>query len=213
MRVPQLLLLGVLTACTDAVGPDLAEGTLLAAGSLALDWSADGRELFYNDLSTNDMWVVDTTAAGSSPCPSRRESSPDRAWGRQSPDERWIAYVSQEAGVAQVWVRDRTGSSRLRISTSGGADPAWLNATELSFLDLVGNLHIVDLSGVTRGVVREKSSFPTRVLTPGASRNNYGWDATGTRVLVNQPKPDPFGTRVAAKTSWLPAKSPATSVK
>lgn len=49
MRVPQLLLLGALTACTDAVGPDLAEGTLVAAGSLALDWSADGREVFYYD--------------------------------------------------------------------------------------------------------------------------------------------------------------------
>jgi hypothetical protein len=49
MRVPQLLLLGALTACSDAVGPDLAEGTLLAAGSLALDWSADGREIFYYD--------------------------------------------------------------------------------------------------------------------------------------------------------------------
>jgi len=43
------LFLSGLAACSDAVGPDQPEGTLLAAGSLALEWSADGREIFYYD--------------------------------------------------------------------------------------------------------------------------------------------------------------------
>jgi len=43
------VLLGALTACGDPFAPDRAEGALLAAGSLALEWSADGREIFYYD--------------------------------------------------------------------------------------------------------------------------------------------------------------------
>jgi hypothetical protein len=43
------ILLGGLTACSDAFAPDRAEGTFVAAGSLALDWSGDGREIFYYD--------------------------------------------------------------------------------------------------------------------------------------------------------------------
>lgn len=46
--VPALLLTG-LGACNDAVGPDQPDGTLLAAGSLALEWSVDGSEIFYYD--------------------------------------------------------------------------------------------------------------------------------------------------------------------
>lgn len=47
--VPVLLLTG-LGACNDAVGPDRQpDGALLAAGSLALEWSADGSEIFYYD--------------------------------------------------------------------------------------------------------------------------------------------------------------------
>lgn len=43
------ILLSGFAACRDAVGPNVAEGTLLAAASLALDWSTDGREIFYYD--------------------------------------------------------------------------------------------------------------------------------------------------------------------
>jgi len=44
-----LAIIPVLGACNDFVGPDRPDGTLLAAGSLALEWSADGSEIFYYD--------------------------------------------------------------------------------------------------------------------------------------------------------------------
>jgi len=51
MRVEQLccLLLIPVLACGDPLAPDQAEGQLLTAGSLALEWSADGSEIFYYD--------------------------------------------------------------------------------------------------------------------------------------------------------------------
>jgi hypothetical protein len=51
MRIEQCcVLLGTLAACGNPLAPpDRAEGRLLAAGSLALEWSADGSEIFYYD--------------------------------------------------------------------------------------------------------------------------------------------------------------------
>ena len=49
---------------------------------------------------------------------------------RVSPSGRWIAYTSDESGGFEVYVRampdgDRPAGPRIRISTVGGANPAW----------------------------------------------------------------------------------------
>lgn len=55
-----------------------------------------------------------------------------------SPDGRWIAYMAQEAGAFQVYVRPFPGpGSPRRISTDGGGYPRWSAPShELLFLDL-----------------------------------------------------------------------------
>jgi serine/threonine-protein kinase len=54
-----------------------------------------------------------------------------------SPDGRWIAYMSTEAGNAEVYVRPFPGpGGQWRISTGGGAFPLWsATAHELLFLN------------------------------------------------------------------------------
>jgi serine/threonine-protein kinase len=43
-----------------------------------------------------------------------------------SPDCRWLAYVSNESGRREVWVRSFPGlGNRRQISTGGGNEPAW----------------------------------------------------------------------------------------
>jgi hypothetical protein len=43
-----------------------------------------------------------------------------------SPDGRWLAYVSQQSGQAEVWVRPYPGSGTpVRVSSSGGIEPVW----------------------------------------------------------------------------------------
>jgi len=47
-------------------------------------------------------------------------------WGADfSPDGKWVAYVSNETGDNEVWVRELNGSSREKISTSGGSEVMW----------------------------------------------------------------------------------------
>jgi len=197
---------GWLDIYTMQVGADRPPRLLCQTPSdkMPTDWSNDGHALYYNDLATSEMWRLDLSAG--TPCPGVRVSSATKAWGRLSPDGGWIAYVSQEAGIAQVWVRDTNDRSPVRVSTAGGTDPAWSTSTELSFLDRLGRFHLVDVSRLSAQIARETSSFPTLILTPGAARNNYAWDPAGRKVLLNQPQPDQLETRIAAVTNWAPGR-------
>jgi serine/threonine-protein kinase len=43
-----------------------------------------------------------------------------------SPDGRWVAYVSDESGMEQVYaVRSADGGGKVQLSTDGGTDPVW----------------------------------------------------------------------------------------
>jgi hypothetical protein len=52
-----------------------------------------------------------------------------------SPDGRWIAYVSNESGSPEVYVRPYPGpGEKIRISTAGGSEPIWTaNGRELLY--------------------------------------------------------------------------------
>jgi serine/threonine-protein kinase len=53
-----------------------------------------------------------------------------------SPDGRWIAYVSDESGQRQVYVRAVQGERRWPVSTAGGTSPVWnRNGRELFYRD------------------------------------------------------------------------------
>jgi serine/threonine-protein kinase len=44
---------------------------------------------------------------------------------RASPDGRWVAYVSNETGRDEVFVRPFPGGPAVQVSDGGGAEPVW----------------------------------------------------------------------------------------
>jgi hypothetical protein len=47
-------------------------------------------------------------------------------YGKVSPDGRWLAYVSNESGKPEIYVRPLGGGAgRVRVSPSGGTQPRW----------------------------------------------------------------------------------------
>ncbi len=51
-----------------------------------------------------------------------------------SPDGRWIAYVSDQTGGLQVYVREFPNGESFAVSTAGGAEPQWsADGSELYF--------------------------------------------------------------------------------
>lgn len=66
------------------------------------------------------------------------------AWGAVvSPNGRWVAYVSNESGSAEIYVRPypEVDSGKWQISTNGGREPQWgATGDELFYLQQTGTL-------------------------------------------------------------------------
>lgn len=89
-------------------------------------WSPDGRQLAFTEfhpLTGADVWVVDVSTR------TRRQvvrTLFDESHARFSPDGKWIAYMTNESGRWDVFIRPVDGGGpRLQVSTDGGAWPAW----------------------------------------------------------------------------------------
>ncbi len=90
-------------------------------------WSPDGTVLAFVELhptTGRDIWLL-RDAGGRSVQPFLttpfHESSP-----RFSPDGRWMAYVSNESGHSEVYVRPLANpSQKWQVSINGGAEPVW----------------------------------------------------------------------------------------
>lgn len=101
------------------------------------------------------LWVL-PLEAGRKPVPFLRTQfeEPD---GRFSPDGRWVAYVTNESGHYDVYVRpfspDALGQGissvggKWLISENGGSSPMWRqDGKELYYIDLEGKLMEVSLT-------------------------------------------------------------------
>jgi Tol biopolymer transport system component len=89
-------------------------------------FTRDGRSLIVRTVGgagSRDIWLVPHDSAR--PMPLLR-SPADEVAPALSPDGRWLAYVSNESGRAEVYVRSFPGmAGRYQVSLDGGAEPAW----------------------------------------------------------------------------------------
>ena len=90
------------------------------------DWSRDGATLLINESTAERLSDV---VAVSIPTGARTVVAATGAMERSarfSPDDRWVAYASNESGQAQVYVQPfpPTGA-KWQISTDGGTEPKW----------------------------------------------------------------------------------------
>ena len=111
----------------------LFAAAILPAGSSAGSWSADGQRVFMGGLGegqqSNDLWMIQRSSGPPSGTATPLLQTPfDEAFPVLSPDERWIAYVSDETGNGQVYVRPASGSGHVvPVSKSGGSLVFWID--------------------------------------------------------------------------------------
>jgi len=95
-----------------------------------------------------------------------------------SPDGRWLAYVSNETGADEVYVRALPGpGGRVQISSNGGREPRWgPGGRELLYRsrDSVYSAEIAPSGGELRPG-RRRALFRDLYRTGGAG-NHAGWD-------------------------------------
>ena len=90
---------------------------------------------------------------------------------RFSPDGKWVAYVSDESGAREVYVRPfPSGVERWQVSTSGGSAPRWSrDGRELFYVGRDGRL----MSVAVRAAGTIDTGVPRALFTMGPNAGGY----------------------------------------
>jgi Tol biopolymer transport system component len=109
-----------------------------------------------------DLWML-PTMGDHKPQPLDQMAA-NESQGRLSPDTRWIAYVSDQSGDDEVYVRAFPPSDgRWQISTGGGTRPRWRpDGRALYFLAADGRLMAVEITAASSSL---QSGAPQPILT------------------------------------------------
>ncbi|MEZ5394176.1 MAG: hypothetical protein R2724_15255 [Bryobacterales bacterium] len=152
------------------------------------DWSRDGRYILYatgGDGQT-DLWYVEQISGGwSEPRVFLQTPSTERA-AAFSPNGRFVAYVSNESGRDEVYVRAFPPSEgRWQVSKRGGTQPVWnRTGSELFFVegDALNAVAVETASSFAAGEPR--SLFHDAHLEGLYPAPNYDVHPNGKRFLL-----------------------------
>jgi serine/threonine-protein kinase len=182
---------------------DLCFKSLVSAGDVALlhespfwktsgSWSLDGKSFYFseqNPETNNDLMLLDTTDPKKAPATILRTPFLEDS-AELSPDGAWLAYISNESGRQEVYVRPASGSfEQWQISNGGGAQPRWTRGgEELLYVAPDGNVMAVAIT--TAPVFRPgvpKALF--RLPEPPDRDTPIFEDVTadGEKILLNVP--------------------------
>jgi hypothetical protein len=114
-------------------------------------WSPDGTSLLFDRQDKSgkiSVWVLPLT--GDQKPYVFVETQFDSQIAMFSPDGRWVAYVSNDSGKAEVYVVPFPGPGpRVQVSTGGGSQPRWRrDGRELFYLSLATEMMAADVSAV-----------------------------------------------------------------
>jgi Tol biopolymer transport system component len=159
-------------------------------GRYPTDVSRDGKTLVYHEVAQEgyDLGLIETNNAGT---PRKFLATRfNEVQGRLSPDQRWMAYASDESGRFEVYVRRYPdGANQSTLSIAGGMQPRWrADGRELFYLEPDGQLMAVSV--ITDGPAFEAAAprplFTMEVPEPSAPfPTDYDVSADGQRFLAN----------------------------
>lgn len=194
----------------------------------ATDWSADGRFLLFTSFdpqTAGNLWAQEMdpssgdVRAGSVPG-TVLATAFDERWGQFSPDNRWVAYQSNESGRPEIYVRPwvppvaardaaSTAGAHWQVSTEGGVTPIWgPDGQVLYFIRADGALMRAPLNA--RGTVLDPGTpvalFSTRIVGGGLDGSlGPQYDVTRDgRFLINTILDDAVATPITLLQNWRP---------
>jgi hypothetical protein len=119
-----------------------------------------------------------------------------------------MAYVSNESGRYEVYVRSLTGDGKWPITATGGLEPKWRrDGKELYYLASDRSLMAVPVDGTSATFEAGAATrlFETRMSTlPNTShtRNQYDVTPDGQRFLINQPFGETAASLITVVVNW-----------
>jgi serine/threonine protein kinase len=178
-------------------------------------WSRDGRFLLYSEFDSktkSDLWVL-PLEGDRKPIPFLRTEF-NESDGHFSPDMRWVAYVSDDSGRNEIYVRgfsqvsgapSQTGG-KWQVSIGGGAGPRWRrDGKELYYRTPDGKVMAVKVTADT--VFQLGTPKPLFQAPPGqGSWSSIAiWDVTsdGNRFLMSTPAGDAIPAPFTVVVNWI----------
>jgi serine/threonine-protein kinase len=154
-------------------------------------FSPDGKILAFSEQNTvtrRDIWIL--ALDGERKATPLIKTPADETVPRFSPDARWIAYVSDESGRAEVYVQPYPISGqKWQISTSGGREPVWApNGAELFYREGNSKMMVSDIKTTPSfSAAKPRLLFEGDYEGPIASRPNFDISSDGRRFLMLKP--------------------------
>jgi len=192
----------------------------MAQMTVPTDWSLDGRFLLYYTIdpqTARDLWVL---PVGGVKVPRVfLKTRFDERWGQFSPDGRWVAYMSDESGRDEIYVRPFAASAESgaaiettgerQVSTEGGLFPRWrADGRELYYIGSEGKLMAtpMTITGHTLEPGAPVELFRTRIVGGGVDKTNgpqYDVNREG-HFLINTDLNQATTTPITLIQNWQP---------
>jgi serine/threonine protein kinase/Tol biopolymer transport system component len=174
------------------------------------DWSRDGRFVFYNAINWPtfhfDVGVRDLRDGVNRPL---LQATFNQSGARLSPDGHWLAYESEEAGTAEVFVRSfpEPGEKR-QVSAGGGNQPRWRgDGRELFYVSPDRKIVAVDIRTTPQlEAGAPRPLFQTRIVPLVEARNHYDVTPDGQRFVVNSRRLEDAALPITVVVGWPPEK-------
>jgi serine/threonine protein kinase/Tol biopolymer transport system component len=202
---------GIYQKASNGTGAEeLLMGGLTPFAATPMSWSPDGRTILFSTTGA----AFHATAYL---LPLRAPRTTARLFETElgmslscelSPDGRWAAFVSDESGKNEVYVRRfPSGDGKWQISVNGGLEPKWRNdGKELFYLAPDRSLMAVPVrAGVQFELGPASRLFQTlmsNVPTGGYTRNQYVVGANGQRFLINQTTGAAYPAPITVLVNW-----------
>ena len=185
------------------------------------DLSATGTLVFTENgpKTRGDIWYLSTVGEGASTPEKFLATAANESQPQLSRDGRWLAYVSDESGQDEVYVRQfPSGPGFAKVSSHGGTEPRWKHdGSELYFREGGGltistlmavPMHAESRGGISAGVPVALFQYAAGSIVPQNNVWQYAPSPDGQRFLMA------VATETAAPaihviTNWLKATQDA----
>jgi serine/threonine-protein kinase len=154
-------------------------------------FSRDGAWLVYRSGTSPGARNIYARRLGTDSSIAVAATSADEMAPALSPDGRWLAYVSNESGAFEVYVRPfpNTADGRWQISTQGGLEPVWAHSGRELFYRTTGAVTDTQMvmavtSGGTFVPGARRALFPLGRYATDDTHQQYAVAPDGRRFLM-----------------------------
>ncbi len=164
-------------------------------------WSGDGK--YFLVRKDTELWYLSLPGLQAKPFLQPK-------WivrnGQFSPDGKWVAYSSNEAGNWEVYVSPfPSGTSKWQVSRGGG-EPRWRrDGKELFYLSAEGKMMAVPVKlGTSFEAGPPVALFQTHMRQPISAQDVFSYDVTGDgqKFLINTKVDEPNAAPLSIILNW-----------